>query len=263
MARRFRKRRGTWFPNVGTAGPGEGADVDDDDAGLWFRFVLPAVAGSGSFLTQTLILPLTFDQIEEDNLNVNERLANIVGSEYILRRIVGNLFVGREAGIDTAAGDYSGVLVSAGFMVARQEDESISPDIPIGANGVVESRENYSPAATSTIREPWIWRRRWILGRGSAGGFTAQPNFQGPTFAFPPSNVSYNGSNSNQYIDARTIRRVGQDDRLWLSMAVRGLSDQWLAPFTADRSVQETDVHCHLDYRLFGSLRRAKQTGRF
>lgn len=263
MARRMRRRRGTWFPNLGTSGPGEGADVDDDDYGLWFRFVLPQVTAGGIFNTQNLIVPLTFDQIEEDNLDVTERLANIIGSEYTLRRVVGNLFIGRENGIDTAAGSYAGVLVTAGLFVARQEDESVNPDIPIGSATPPGGRENYGPSQAATIREPWLWRRRWILGRGSIPHQTS-PNAMDPLFGFPATNVGYNGALTSSYIDQKTIRRVGQDDRLFLSVDVRGLGTNWLTPFTANAAtVEQTNVVGHLEYRLFGSLRKARQRGAF
>jgi len=41
---------------------------------------------------------------------------------------------------------------------------------------------------------------------------------------FPPNNTLYNGAMSNSRIDAKTIRRVGQDDRLFFVATARGLN---------------------------------------
>lgn len=261
MARRRKKSRGTWLPNLGTAG--SAANLDDDDLGLWFQFVLPAVVGGGAFATQTLVLPLTFDSIREDDADeLDTNLADIIGSEYILRRIVGNLFFDRDTATDSTTGNtggYSAVKISAGFFVARQADSSQNRDLPIGAQTADEIRENYSPSQNAVVREPWIWRRTWLLGRPEADGSNSSPG------GFPSSNVYYNGGTSNQYVDAKTIRRVGQDDRLFFVAAARGVGNNFVDPFVNEKvtTVGATSVKGHLDYRLFGSLRRARQQGRF
>lgn len=260
--RRRRKSRGVWFPNLGTAGPGEAAD--DDDYGAYFQFTLPAVALGGSLLSQTIVVPLTFDKIREDEADQNTtNMADLIGSEYLLKRIVGGLYIGRDvAMVADVAGTYDFVQCTAGFFVARAADETQDADRPIGSATVDELRENYSPGTNSTVREPWIWHRRWILGRDgiSAAG---TPNVQSASFSFPPSNVLYTGSASNHRIDAKTLRRVGQDDRLFFALTVRGLGNNWAAPNVATSSVVETGVNAHLEYRLFGQLRRAKASGRF
>jgi len=260
--RRKRRSRGTWFPNLGTAG--SAANLDDDDQGQFFQFVLPAVVGGGAFATQTLVLPLTFDSIREDDADeLDTNLADLIGSEYILRRIVGNVFLDRDTSLNTASnatGGYSAVKMAAGFFVARQADASQNRDLPIGAQTADEIRENYSPNQASVVREPWIWRRTWILGRPNlAGADNSSPG------GFPSNNTLYGGSASNQYIDARTVRRVGQDDRLFFVAAARGLGNNFVDPFVNEKvtTVGATSIKGHLDYRLFGSLRKAKQQGRF
>lgn len=260
--RRRRKSRGTWFPNLGTIGPA--SNPDDDDQGLWFQFVLPAVVAGGGFATQTLVLPLTFDSIREDDADeLDTNLADLIGSEYVLRRIVGNLFFSRDtatnATASTNAGGYKAVKISAGFFVSRQADDSQNRDLPIGAQTADEIRENYSPSQNAVVREPWIWRRTWILGRPDITGVNSSPQ------TFPSSNVDYNGSASNQYVDARTVRRVGQDDRLFFVAAARGLGSSFIDPFVNELAVtvQATSIKGHLDYRLFGSLRKARPQGRF
>jgi len=86
---------------------------------------------------------------------------------------------------------------------------------------------------------------------------------------FPPNNTLYNGAMSNSRIDAKTIRRVGQDDRLFfwppLVASTPSLQEKGVHPFINDQgiTVTATGIEGVLDYRLFGSLRRARQVGRF
>lgn len=260
MAKRRRRRRGTWFPNLGTAGsPG---DPDDDDYGRFFRIVADNNAGTSN----TIILDLTFDQPEEDEAlsgGVNRStLADIIGSEYILRRIVGNFFCASDLNNNAETGSFA-TMVTAGFFVARAEDSSTEAadiSLPIGTETAVETRENYSPAQGSTIREPWIWRRRWILGNSVRfNGASAEGVTQ-----FPPTNTTFQpGVMNGPFIDARTVRRVSQDDRLWFACSVRQLGPLWDTPFINDGVAQNVNVNCHLDYRLFGHLTKARNRGTF
>lgn len=261
MARARRRRKGTWFPNLGTAGPGE--EIDDDDLGVWGSVPVGAVGLGNNFTTTTLVVPLTFDAIEEDNLDEQtDRLGDIIGSEYMLRRIVGDLYVARSFARDAnAAGGPPAIKVSAGFFVARQADSTQSLDQPIGSNTASELRENYSPSQASIVREPWIWRKTWILGRST---FTATVGAVPAPFSFTENNVNYNGALSNSRVDAKTIRRVRQDDRLWFAIAARGLNANWANPFVNEvLATGAATVEFHLDYRLFGTLMRAKNRGAF
>jgi len=145
MARR-RRSRGVWFPNLGTSS-GDPENVDDDDQGVFFQFIMPSVPNGGAFATQQIILPLTFDSIQEDEADeINTSLSDLVGSEYVLRRIVGDVFLARDTSFNQGA-TYAAIRVGCGFFVARQADVGQSRDRPIGAETAAESRENYSVSA--------------------------------------------------------------------------------------------------------------------
>lgn len=259
--RRKRRSKGTWFPNLGTSGA-EGND-DDDDSGRWFAFEFLA----NDQTSHDIILDLTFDKPFEDELDgetqTGRSLSDIIGSEYILRRIVGKFF----AAIDQsrAGGAATACLLTCGFFVARSEDsstETLGDAKPIGANTAVELRENYSPAAASTVREPWIWRRRWILSNPRFVNATTENIAAFGTGAFPPTTAAYGSVADGPHIDAKTIRRVGQDSRLWFAASCRILNVDWVLPFAPDFAFP-IRVNCHLDYRIFGMLRKARQTGNF
>lgn len=262
MAKRRRRRPGTWFPNVGTSGPA--GDPDNDDYGRWFTLTAPA----NPVDSQELIIDLTFDQPEEDEAAAGglarQSLSDIIGSEYILKRIVGNFFAALDQATTEVEGAGFGVVLTAGFFVARAEDsstEAADVSLPIGTETALETRENYSPAQASTIREPWIWRRRWILGNNFRNFIT--PNGQGVT-QFPATTSGFHSSAmSGPFIDARTIRRVNQDDRLWFVATARSVGPVWSSPFSNPTAVANQVVNCHLDYRLYGSLTRAKARGAF
>lgn len=261
---RKRRFRGVWFPNLGTAGPG--ADIDDDDVGLFIQFTLPTVAQGATFPSQTFVTPLTFDLIDEEQaVEGADYLSDLIGSEYVLRRIVGDCFVSRDITFNSGA-SAAAVLVRAGFFVARQADSTQGENLPIGANTDAELRENYSPSNVATIREPWIWRKTWILGNNGRTPAGGDPVIDGLN-RHPATNTQYNGAMSNSRIDAKTLRRVGQDDRLWFAITARAVSTVWTGeganPFTAEINTTGTVVKALLDYRLFGSLRKAKQQGRF
>jgi len=181
MARR-RRSRGVWFPNLGTSS-GDPENVDDDDQGVFFQFIMPSVPNGGAFATQQIILPLTFDSIQEDEADeINTSLSDLVGSEYVLRRIVGDVFLARDTSFNQGA-TYAAIRVGCGFFVARQADVGQSRDRPIGAETAAESRENYSVLGTSTVREPWIWRKTWILGNAGRVSASADPSLpQSTTF---------------------------------------------------------------------------------
>lgn len=266
MARRRRGSGGTWFPNLGTAGP-EG-DEDDDDAGIFINAIL-----STAIPSQSVITDLTFDNpIEDEALSATasrSSLSDIIGSEYILKRIVGKVLAAVDQSNSAFVGQF-GVLLTCGFFVARAEDSTTESAVnpqPIGTETEVEKRENYSPAVPSTIREPWIWRRRWILGNQARQSTGSAPTSlaSSATAAFPSSTAGYGSVMDGPHIDAHTVRRVSQDDRLWFAAAFRLLSADWGAqPFGPGQlGVNPIGINIHLDYRLFGRLIKAKQHGAF
>lgn len=271
---RRRRRKVFWFPNPGTNGPG--ADVDDDDYGIFITQNLDI----GQVTSNVFITDLTFDRPLEEDADVGrDRLQSVVGGEYILRRIVGNCFVSRgvDAGGPAIINQKPPVMVTAGFFVARSEDstsEEAGAARPIGAETAAEQRENYSPGSLSTVREPWIWRKRWILGNpGSVPqnlGNTVLNNSVLGLETYPPNNALYPSKHTDASIDARTIRRVSNDNRLWFVVACRVLnSNVWVgegaSPFDVESGASSDGVFVatHLDYRLLGHMTRTRSTGTF
>lgn len=245
---RRRRNRGTWLPTFGNDLSGTQFFVGGTEIGL------PLVAGQ----IVTGLYPLTFDYPKEPDEagEADNSMADIIGSEYILRRIVGKFLVCREFEAAGTADDDPAIMVTAGFFVARA-GESPNQDAPIGVAGATQSEvaRNYSPLSGSTLREPWIWRRTWILGSYGVNGITTYSFHQARYF--PPTNTQYGSVSDGAHIDAKTIRRVGNDNRLFLAVS----ATPWpIGNVVADPPVA---VNARLDYRLFGSLRKARNQGAF
>jgi len=245
-----RRRKVNWFPTLGT---NLGEDVSE-------------LAGQAFFLpvndngTQSLgIFPVTFDS-PQDETNVaggDTPLVNIVGSEYILKRLVGKCHLGLYQQSSSQVIPEA-VLIGCGFFVARAEDTP-NQAAPVGAatEGDLQKFDNYSPLAKKAIREPWIWRRTTILGTYGIPRTRSAPNEVYPGDAYPPSNALLSGLGDGPHFDAKSARRVGNDDRLWFAVAAMN----W--PPGDVFQGQSHEVQGYLDLRILGSLVKAHNRSTF
>jgi hypothetical protein len=199
----------------------------------------------------TFILPVVPDAPEDnEDLPVGQgRLVQALGNEWFLERIVGKLFLSLRLGQSTL--DTRHALVGAGFFVARASDEDFGGgiDLPIGAEDFQRRNSNYSPIHEDVIREPWLWRRTWILG----GQFNAQEGYN----QFPSTNAFYGSVMDGPHIDAKSVRRIGNDERLFFAIST--------ANFKSNSAGLDTNntVDGYLDLRVLGSLRRARGKSTF
>jgi len=245
MPTKRRRRRYTWLPTIGTAG----AAAADNASGREFTLPVPATG-----LTNVITSELTFDEPSEgDFLDSSfNKLSEIIGSEWFLKRLVGKVFAGTAQGANENT-THDGVLLGIGFFVARADDRQgpAAAKGPIGSATLTERIENYNPIGEDCIREPWIWRRTWVLG----GNLQAQHGQTG-FLNFPTSTSGYGSVADGGHIDAKTARRIGQDDRLWVAVGVMGLPIGQVVE-------NDTDVDGYIDFRILGSLRKARGDGKF
>lgn len=255
---RKRKRQNvTWFPTIGASG---GVAVENDVCGRPFQL---SVTPNGS--VSIALTPLTFDvPAEAEDVPSNEAgvLNAIVGNEYVIKRIVGKICAGLEQDrrSDNDPSTPIACLMGAGFFVARAGDGADS-DNPIGGTNGTVLRTSYNPLHPDCIREPWMWRRTWMLGNQAhnvlgAGGSTVASG-QGPS-TFPKCIQDYGDGYSGGHIDVKSSRRVSQDDRLWFVVAVTKFPIQGDVTFNEDLTLDG-----YLDYRILGSLRKARNNGNF
>lgn len=259
MARgRRTRRRGTWFPTIGT----NLATAENVVSGRAFALTLV------NHVIITAISPITIDRPQEgDELSSSiDSLTDVIGSEYVLQRIVGKVFAERISAPDpiTVRDENPAILFGAGFFVARANDSAVGggADTPIGSATEAERRDNYSPIENDTIREPWIWRRTWILGTAGqstlsqAGTGTIITTTNGTSTHYPASTALYGSVWDGPHIDSKVKRKIGNDDRLWFAVSA--------TPFSLDTELNNTLlISGYLDFRIFGSLRKARNRSAF
>jgi len=258
MARKRRQFRGTWLPILGAENP---------DTTTWTT-VNEAVIGAGNVDVTVGIFPVLRDYAQEhDNTASTAALGLYTLNEYALRRVVGKIVCCVEDTVQTATETLAfSVTACAGLFIARAGDDADpqAGDSPIGGNAVWQT--DYNPLDPDCIREPWLWRRTWQLGSPLAALRQLNTNPQGGTplltstrgLGLPWSNTQYGSVADGPHVDAKTRRRVGNDDRLWLALACH------TNPFTdGTPPADPPDVHFWWEFRAFGAMRRARNRGAF
>lgn len=254
MVRRRRKTKYTWLPNVGQAPDSSDTWVGTSFLELVVEQVEPGDPSPLSFI------PLFRDSPPERNQQATDThvqsMADIIGSEYFLRRIVGKMYVSNESFTDgvTPTTVRPVLLVKTGIYVARADADN--SDFPIAA---LNEEQLYHPLGLDANREPWIWQRSWILGsRGlvATHADTYIDPLNSRSRSYPVSNTQYGSALEGTHIDIKTARRIRQDERLYWSVGFKALGgfdgEEWTA-----------QVRALFDYRGLGALRRAAQRGAF
>jgi len=233
--------------------PGEPEDVV---AGIQFQ---QAVSSAGATVVD--IFPVTTDTpIQLAGATTTDNMSEIMGNDYFLRRLVGKIHASmqqkRNASNDPSTPQ--ACVFACGFFVARADDAGGNQQQPIGAATPAERRTNYSPIGLDTIREPWIWRRTWVLSNPAQSKITQAPNTQAENIdavGFPTSTGGYGSVMDGPHFDAKTLRRVSNDDRLWFAFANFA--------FPVGTTDQDGLVQGFLDLRILGAMRKAKNRGVF
>lgn len=233
MARkRTRRPRVSWFPVFGRT---------IDTFPTTMRAVDTITEGDGEHTVA--VVPLTWDWPFDENVATQQEtsLADFIGSAYLIRRIVGKIFCNY---LDSGAGPEE-VVAGAGIFAARADETN--PLIPMGyATG---GQASYDPLNPFTMREPWIWRRTWILHSPANPGQVS--NTRPP---YPPGNAYYGSVLDGPHVDAKTRRFVNDDNRLFLALSSHANQIQAVDPST---------VEWFFDLRMLGQLRRNRGTSTF
>lgn len=267
---RKRKRKYTWFPNFGSAS--QNVESVPSFTGLKAQLTVPPngdiVVALNPMVTDP---PLEGEDINRDT----DRLVQVLGNEYIIRRIVGRCFLSCDtpADDDPAAIFPKTFLIGVGFFVARANDTGSGGghNTPIGSATNPEAVDNYSTLALDTDREPWMFFRTYILSSGRlsdpAGTGTVQTRPWTPSSVTtgvggPKDNLLMSGLMSPHF-DVKSMRRVRDDERLFVSFSARTLDNEFLPADGRPNTVAPEGVSMYLDYRVLGALRRAKSRSNF
>jgi len=130
-------------------------------------------------------------------------LADIEGSAYRLRRIVGSVFVELLSGdgVPPATNAPSFWYVTCALIVLRTAAAG-GPMSPVTSD--------YNAAEVNAWGDPWIWRRTWQLGFNTTGGTSPFPLRDATNWR--PGYANMDGP----HIDAKTARIVSNEERLFL-----------------------------------------------
>lgn len=249
-----RRIKYSWFPSLGTD---VGPEVFDGET--W--------AGTGGQLHITPgdadqspidIISLTYDypaEVEEAAVvGAVPSLADFQGSEYQLERVVGKFF----CAFDPIVGLPSPViptpwLVCAALMILRVNEET---GAPVGVTGT--DFQQYSPLVSPNISDPWIWRRCWMLSESytvnSSGGFPIRE-----VGIYPQNNTLYGDIESGPHVDARSVRRVRREERIFLVVQMCAMKDG--IPGEVFEGQPSPFLQYSFDYRILGRLVKASAHG--
>lgn len=207
--RRRRKPRVVWLP----ASPIHTLQTQDPglETGEWAKSVAITLsyggsAGSTYFLDPE---PIVLDPPPELTAST---ISDIENSGYRLRRVVGSIFVKSDSGV-VSLGEPNVApdawLVSAGLIILRVTDAGV----PLSSFSQVQGAGRIDEVA-----DPYIWHRSWMLGDPTAYFNIQDPVNNGviPLTFWPFDNTRYGSVREGTHIDAKTARRVGPEERLFL-----------------------------------------------
>lgn len=261
--RRKRRTKYTWLPTIPT--------IRDEDALISGRYLQFDIGSFPDTTPPTVIVPVIEDEPGETIAAGPGDLVNIIGTEYILKRIVGKLTVAVAGTIvrDNASIYIPAVKVTCGFFVARADGND--QQRPVGAPGVDDAFAEYGVSNARNIREPWMWRRSWVLSPSINLGYTQDPAantviYPGTPIAgsssgrgFPANNSAYGSIQDGPHVDVKSARRVSNDDRLWFVATVA----PWPENLVDDTMTDPFQVLINLDCRYLGALRKARNRSTF
>jgi len=238
--RKRRTRKYTWFPQLGD----QGENPEDDRAML--NVSVPTSPGDGS-LSDVNIFSIIPDQPKDTPGTTDQQLEQYIGNEYFLRRIVGKIqfAVSPRSIVDIANSGFT-YGFAVGFFVGRADRTASGFVAPVGAATAVERKENYGPHSLQNVREPWIWRRTWVM---SQPFFLADGSEAWEGTHYPYHNCLGSVAEGG-HIDAKTARRVGNDDRLWIAVQTVLLEGG-----ATPGNMNHRDGF--MDIRLLGALRKS------
>lgn len=255
---RKRRNNGSWLPIIGQNNNDPETSMDTTARRVDLVLNNQQVTVFVSSVIYDVPLEPDSEQIGLTNLGAFQN------NEYFLKRVVGKINVGMQTEgsvamptIDTNAPQK--FIVAAGLFVARAADAQLA-GFPVGYPA--NAQADYNPLDPNCIREPWLWRRTWVLGspywnylreQGIVSGGTTAPNVIPRQ---PESNAEFGSALDGPHVDARTRRRVSSDDRLWLAVAGHALPFGGTAQGTGSANFD-------WEFRVFGSMRRARNSGTF
>lgn len=231
--RKRRKFRGIWLPPdpYDTVVAGKTTPITNPSQNIikFSRLDMPNAVGLGANVS----IPLVGDWNEQNipgqapaGAGYPQASLADLATGYSLRRVVGKLFLSVEQ--DNVTQEAAGAwVVTAGLIVRRVNNAGEPVEVDQFAD------------AYESARDPWLWRRNWLLqnsGATAAGGWQQH--------IWPGANWNYHSVADGPHVDAKTRRTVKAEERLYMSISAITLDG------TDDQTV--TSLYAVWDFRFFG-----------
>lgn len=235
MARRTKRRpRVVWLP---PSAENRAQPINPAISDLSVGSFAETLEVFGLFGAQTtgiiaMVSDLSAPPFQSGNVPVST-LADVYSSGYRLRRIVGKLFVSQRQS-NAANGNVPQVLVTAGLIVLRTDETGV----PLAG---VAAFDTYSPAIIQNWADPWIWRRSWMFSDFNEA-------IALDLALFPDTNAQYGSVMDGPHVDAKTARRIGLEERLFLVTTVQ------VAASGSSGAPAHAVVDIHGELRFVGSI---------
>lgn len=245
---RRRKQKYTWFPILGTILDGTAGEVHKN-------FIILQASPTPDSTTQPTegqdlnVVALVPDYtLEFGGSDLSISLNDYVqGNDWFLKRLVGKIHVSWTAPtVEEEGTAWPQCLVTVGFMVARSQDTA--------ENTIDLQAPEYDPQNVDNIRQPWLWRRTWLLGNPNTGDY---PVLGGGL----PANNYVGSVAEGSHIDSKVSRRILKEQRLWAVMSVMGISEAGLE--VTGNGGDQGHVTAIMDLRILGAMRRSKNRSAF
>lgn len=252
MAFRTRRRRRrtpvVWLPNVGTSTlRNNGAaftNVQENNAGVEAHFThdpnniliqeVPLVLDNPPEVGQT---GTSLATLQDFSLNLTEDIG------YSLRRVVGNFYIScQQFKLAEQTAIAPAWLVAMGLIVRRVDSET---------GEALAQFVDEDPASIQNNRDPWLFRRNWILGSFETQNSTTSA-LANAVSQFPSSNA-YLGPGSvreGTFVDQKTRRWIGPEERLFMNLSFTALPMDVVYD-----NFGVTEFYWNFQYRILGTKR--------
>lgn len=226
MRRRI-KRKYTWLPILPT-------DVGEGVPGAsWFHNTVLVDPAQDTAFTQAV--EITYDETVTDagSEGDNTLRDRVEGQEFIIERIVGKVWA---AVAQDTTSDNAWRVAIAGFALA------VLPTTNTGQQVLQES--DFNPLVADNMDKSYMFRRTSTLWNNAQ----PQNGLLGPT------NMQNDGPDYG-FVDARSVRRVHRDERIYAIFSVQFMENIG--------TPTETEWSYGYDLRILGAMRKAKNTSAF
>lgn len=203
--RSFRRRpkRVVWLPNT----------TENNSTFITGSVTVPAAAITPSTTIHALTVDYPAEAIQAAGPQPPS-VADYVQSGFRIERIVGKFFAGMQQGVGAAQATYpQGAVLALGLIVLRVDELNGAPLRALTPN-------EYSPLVDDNERDPFFFRRSWLLGNGFAVPAPVIP------WAYAPrTTMEFGSALDGPHIDTMTRRVVRTEERVFAIVSAMNPGD--------------------------------------